>query len=228
MLDVACGTGLVARVAAGRVGAGGQVTGLDIHPPMLEVARKVAGSTSVPIEWQEGDAAHLPYPSPRFDVAFCQQGLQFFPDRLAALREIRRVLTPQGRVGVAVWSRIDRNPYFDSLADAIERHLGTEAATRTRSSFVLWDPAELQSLMTGAGFAGVETRLVVKSLHLPIPENLIPRHLAGTSLAAMAAAMDVRARAALIGEVAASLRSYAKEDGMTLPFEINLAIGHSS
>jgi SAM-dependent methyltransferase len=99
VLDVACGTGVVTRLAAEQVG-GGAVAGVDINPGMLQVARNVAGDTA--IEWHEASAEALPLGDATFDVALCQMGLQFFPDRPGALREMRRVLRPGGRVVINV------------------------------------------------------------------------------------------------------------------------------
>src|SRR5215468_6069587 len=94
VVDIACGTGIVALTAAQRVGSGGRVVGLDLSVPMLQVARTAAAARGVSVEWREGSAVKLPLADAAFDVAFCQQGLQFFPDRGAALREMYRVLAP--------------------------------------------------------------------------------------------------------------------------------------
>jgi ubiquinone/menaquinone biosynthesis C-methylase UbiE len=107
VLDVACGTGIVARRAAARVGAGGVVAGSDVNEGMLEVAAATAIDLPVRIEWHRADATALPLPDGAFDVVCCQQGLQFVPDPPLALREARRVLTPGGRLALAVWRGID-------------------------------------------------------------------------------------------------------------------------
>ena len=99
VLDAACGTGVVARAATSRVGAAGTVTGVDLNPGMLDVARAVSGEAGQAIAWREGDLAALPFADGAFDVVLCQQGLQFFPDCLAALQEMRRVLVPGGQLG---------------------------------------------------------------------------------------------------------------------------------
>ena len=105
VLDVACGTGVVARAAASRVGSAGAVTGIDLNRGMLTVAKSVPGSDqppSAPIHWHEGTADNLPFPSSAFDIVYCQLGLQFFPDRPAALREMHRVLVSGGKLGLMV------------------------------------------------------------------------------------------------------------------------------
>ena len=97
VLDVACGTGIVARLAAQRVGPSGYVMGVDLNAAMIETARTQTPPAGAPVEWREGDAHALPCADATFDVVCCQQGLQFFPDKPHALREMHRVLGPGGR-----------------------------------------------------------------------------------------------------------------------------------
>ena len=94
VLDVACGTGAVARCSAPLVGPTGRVVGLDLNPGMLTIARGMPAPEGIPIEWREGNATALPFPNASFDLVCCQQGLQFFPDRTAALGEMFGVLAP--------------------------------------------------------------------------------------------------------------------------------------
>jgi ubiquinone/menaquinone biosynthesis C-methylase UbiE len=106
VLDVATGPGTVARLAAARAGASGRVVGIDLSAPMLEVARsKMPEPGAAPLEFLQRSADDLQLPDASFDLVLCQQGLQFFPDQTAALREMRRVLKPDGRVGIAVWAK---------------------------------------------------------------------------------------------------------------------------
>jgi ubiquinone/menaquinone biosynthesis C-methylase UbiE len=103
VLDVACGTGIAARTVAPRVGARGRVVGLDLSPAMLSVARRVGlPPGAAPVAWVRGSAQALPFPAPTFDLVLCQQGLQFFPNGAAAVREMRRVLRPGGRAVISV------------------------------------------------------------------------------------------------------------------------------
>jgi ubiquinone/menaquinone biosynthesis C-methylase UbiE len=123
LLDVACGTGVVARTAVPLVQPGGSVTGLDLNSAMLEQARRHAGD--LPIEWVASSADAIPRPDADFDLLLCQQGLQYFPDRVAALGEMRRVTKPGGRLALSVFC--DGEGHW-AVAEAVERHLGKEAA----------------------------------------------------------------------------------------------------
>lgn len=158
VLDLACGTGIVARTVAGAIGAGGSVVAVDSTPGMLAVARAKPPPDGAPIEWRDGDATALDFPADSFDLVLCQQGLQFFADRPAALSEVRRVLRSDGgRAVFAVWQARDRQPVFDPMCEIEVRHLTPLGATREDvEAFVsLGDAAELRRLLDVAGFADV-------------------------------------------------------------------------
>jgi len=144
VVDVACGTGAVAREAAPQVGVSGTVVGLDLNPGMLAVARELPPASGALVEWREGDATAMPFHNAAFDVVLCQLGLQYFPDRPAALGEMHRVLVPGGRLVLLVWQSIEHSPGFARLAEALERHVGTLAAAIMRAPFVFGDPEEVR------------------------------------------------------------------------------------
>jgi ubiquinone/menaquinone biosynthesis C-methylase UbiE len=133
VLDVACGTGVVTRLAAAQVGIAGHVVGLDLNPGMLARARASSVREGASVEWREGDAGALPFDAATFDAAFCQLGLQYFPDRQRAAREMHRVLKPGGRLVVLVWRGLAHSPGFQALAAALERHVSPEAAAVMRA-----------------------------------------------------------------------------------------------
>jgi ubiquinone/menaquinone biosynthesis C-methylase UbiE len=142
VLDVACGTGSVARHVAPIVGAEGTVIAVDINPAMLAVARALPAPPGAAIDWREGDAVSLDVPDHAFDLVLCQQGLQFFFDRATAAREMRRVLADQGRVGISVWQGLHRHPVYQALLKATARHLGA-AVSAVEVSFSLGDAEAL-------------------------------------------------------------------------------------
>ncbi len=133
VLDVGCGTGVLARAAADRVAAEAQVTGLDINEGMLAVARRIRPG----VGWRQGDATALPFPDDFFDVVLSQFALMYFPDRIAALTEMRRVLKPAGRLAVAVWGPLERATGYVVLTEIAERRCGRAAADVLTAPFVL-------------------------------------------------------------------------------------------
>jgi ubiquinone/menaquinone biosynthesis C-methylase UbiE len=163
LIDVATGPGTVARLAALRLGSRGRVVATDIAPAMLNIARaKPALTGAAPIEYVESPAAPLNVPSRAFDVVVCQQGLQFFPDRLYALREMHRVLKPAGHAAIAVWTGIERNEIFAAIHAALSETALPELADLMTAPFSWHDGAELQSIAEEAGFR--EVRLLTRTL----------------------------------------------------------------
>lgn len=152
VLDVACGTGILARALAQRVGPAGAVSALDINPAMLAVARK-KGTPA--IDWQEGSAEELPYGDAQFDAVVSQFGLMLFPDPERALQEMMRVLVPGGRLAVAVFDSLDTLPAYAALADIYARVVAEEVGQALRSPFSLGDTDVLASCFNGAGIDDV-------------------------------------------------------------------------
>jgi len=147
VLDVACGTGVLAREAASQAGPRGFVAGVDASRGMLSVAKTVAPL----IEWREAKAEALPYPDQRFDAVVSQFGLMFFTDRQRALSEMLRVLKRGGRLAVAVWASLESAPAYAAEVALLERVAGRLAANALRAPFVLGDTKELKELVAGAG-----------------------------------------------------------------------------
>ena len=154
VLDVACGTGVVARTAADRMGGQGRVVGLDLNEGMLTVA----GRLRPDIEWRLGDAGDLPFEAGSFDVVLCQSGLMFFPDRAQALREMARVAVPGGTVAVQVWDRLEAQEGYSAVYAAFTRHLGQEAARLENAYRGLGDLDLVRSLFEAAGLRVGATR----------------------------------------------------------------------
>jgi ubiquinone/menaquinone biosynthesis C-methylase UbiE len=215
VLDVACGTGVVARLAAERVGATGTVVGLDLNPGMLAVARAVT-PPALSIEWHEASAEAMPLPDEAFDVVLCQLGLQFMPDKPAAVLEMRRVLAAGGRLAINVPGSTP--PIFAILDEALERHIGAEAAGFVRMVFSLHDPDEIRSLIIGAGFHDVNVQRKTKTLHLPLPEDFLWQYVQSSPLAAVVAKVDDQSRAALGRDVVAKLQEFVTDGALTFQF----------
>jgi SAM-dependent methyltransferase len=147
VLDVACGTGALARAVAARVGAAGTVLGLDANPEMLAVARRLHPA----IEWLDGRAEALPLPAANVDAVVSQFGLMFFDDRVAALREMQRVLKPGGRLAVAVCDAVERSAGYGALATLLHELFGAPVADAFRAPFAIGDAALLAALAQQAG-----------------------------------------------------------------------------
>jgi ubiquinone/menaquinone biosynthesis C-methylase UbiE len=223
VLDVACGTGIVARRAVAKVGSGGMVVGLDINEGMLEVARKVSADIHPAIEWHQEDATGMPLPDRAFDVVLCQQGLQFFPDRPAALGEMHRILVQNGRLVLSVLRSIEHNPGYRLLAEALERHVGPDAGAMMRSPFPSLSADELRDLITGAGFRDVRIFLGIGPVRYPSVEEFLRWEGASSPLAGPIGALRDDVREALIRDVGEALRTYTDDEGIVFPTETYIA-----
>lgn len=226
VLDVACGTGVVARLAAKQVGRMGNVTGLDLNPGMLAVAASLTASdpsTNAPITWLEASATTMPLSDRAFDVVYCQLGLQFFPDRPAALREMHRVLVAGGRLGLMVWQDIQYSPGFSALAAALARHVSADAAGIMRAPFALANAEQLRAMIAEQGFRDVAIESVEGSVRFPSVPRFVQDYVRGSPLAAHVAKISDEARAALVNEVESALVSHVAGDGLKFPIKAHLA-----
>jgi ubiquinone/menaquinone biosynthesis C-methylase UbiE len=220
-LDVACGTGVVARLAAPRVGATGQVAGVDVNAGMLAVARSLPPVPGPPIDWREASVTALPFADASFDVAFCQLGLQFFPDRPAALAEIHRTLAVPGRLALNVYGPLEHNPAPQALATALDHHLGAGASRAKRAEHGLADQQQLARLLADAGFHDVDVSTVTKTIRFPSVAAWLAVQLSATPLAALVgdpAGVD-RTVQVLEEDVGAALAPFVGSDGLAFPQE---------
>lgn len=207
VLDVACGTGVVARLAGKRM-AQGCVTGLDLNKGMLAVARTLP-SEGAPIDWIEGSALDLPFPAGKFDLVLCQLGLQFFPDRRRALSEMRRVLSPSGRVALSVYSPIERTPGANAFVMALDRVLGPNASRIKRGEHSFNAPDEIEELLIDANFTKVEVQTVVQEIVFPSVLDYVRFQLLATPMAALLSGRTEFDRHAAIETIALETASFS-------------------
>lgn len=228
VLDVACGTGVVARLAATAVGAGGSVAAVDVNREMLAVGRSVSPPDGAGIEWYEASAEALPFGEAEFAVVLCQLGLQFFPDRLGALREIRRVLVEIGRFGASVYTSIEENPAAYALVAAVDRRFGAGASRAKRSEHSLADPEELRDLFDVAGFGGVRIETVTQNVRFASVDEWIRIQFAATPLAALVGQKDPTRVDLVCADVSEALAAFAQGDAFVFPQQVHVALGTSA
>jgi len=206
VLDVACGTGIVAREIAARSGPDG-VVGLDIDEGMLAVARRVAPE----IAWQQGDALALPWPDDAFDVVTCQFGLMFFPDQELSIREMLRVARPGGRVLIAVWGPLERSPGYAALAGVLEDEFGAEISEMYRGPFSLGDRERLRALLSSAGVPDARIETLRDVARFPSLRSWVETEVMGW-LALTREVTPEQLERVLLGAERA-LGAYVREDG---------------
>ena len=218
IIDVACGTGIVARLLSEKVGDSGSIVGVDLNAVMIEAAQRYSQVSN--IEWRQGDVVNLPFEDNNFDLAFCQQGLQFFPDKIAALNEVRRVLAPGGSLVLTVWSSI--SPLFAAIADAVGRYVSDEASTSALSPYAFRDIAVIKALVLEAGFAGIQTENLVVERRIGPAKESIPNEIFGGSVGPFVAKLDESTQKALFDDIGEALRGFVEHDGIVVPQEAHL------
>ena len=231
VVDIACGTGIVARQTAPRVGTNGAVVAVDINPAMLTVGRLLPTPEGAAIEWREGDAQALPLLDKTFDLALCSAGLQFFPDRLAAVREMFRVLQPGGRLGVCVARSLDLNPASHLLWGSIARHLKTTPEKLT-PAWSLGNAEVFRNLLESGGFADValfscsgivrEPRnpQLIAVMLASLPSNVVP------AFATMGREERNSLAHAVEREIGPGLQRYAEGDEQLYPMSFQVAMAY--
>ena len=224
ILDVGCGTGIVARRAAARVGEQGIVVGVDINEGMLKVARTAADDLTPPIKWRRGDATDLPFSDEAFDVIYCQQALQFVEDPAVALQEMHRVLAPNGRIAVGVLRSLAFNAGYDKLAEALERHAGAEAGMMMRSPFRGYSREELHTLAEDAGFDEPVVTIEISSVRYPSVEEFVRREAASSPLAGLLGSLNRDVRETLLEDVEEVLQDYIDDQGIVIPLDSHVLV----
>lgn len=219
VLDVACGTGIIARTISSTVNKGVRVTGLDNNPEMLKHASELSERSELDIDWQQGDADQLPFEDHRFDYVFCQQGMQFFKDPKQVLKEMHRVLKPGGRLALNIIRSLDYHPAFKILADKLEKHAGETAGNMMRAPFPEWDQKTIRSMVKDAGFKNLSLRIEIISMRFPSPEEFLRREAISTPLAGEMESLETDIRNQLIDDLNRSLESYQDDNGVVFPME---------
>lgn len=205
ILDVACGTGIVAREASQRVGINGSVVGLDLNEGMLAIAKRKAPH----IEWRHGHAEALPFDSGSFDAVVCQFGLMFFEDRCAAIEQMMRVLRHGGHLAVAVWDSLENSPGYATVTGLLKRLFGDEVANAMRAPFVLGDTQVLRSLFTDAGVADAQITTYKGTARFPSISSWVYTDVKGWTLSDM---IDDTQYQLLLQEAEKELRQFVLPD----------------
>ena len=213
VLDVACGPGTVASRVNRVCGANCAVSGIDINESMLKLAR-----ADNSVEWQLGSAEDLPFEDCSFDVVLCQQGLQYFGDRTKAMMEMARVLRPGGRVSLAVWGAIERQPFYLALEDGFSRFL-PEAKNAYEQAFSLNTVDELRNLAVSAGLKDARVRFEHRTIRHPSLKEFVDGFMRGTKVSGLYVVLPIDAQTAFVEHVSGLLSGYVDDGGMAFPLE---------
>lgn len=220
ILDVACGTGIVARTARRRLGRGPRIVGVDLNEGMIATARCLADEHARSCEWHVADVTRLPFADATFSVAICQQGIQFFPDEVTALGEIRRVLRPNGKILLSVWA--GASDLFKALAAALSRHIGEEIGTRSLAPFTYDGAGRLGTVLADLGFKDVTARDITVNRVVDDPESALPREIMANPVGAAVVEHGEAVMHRIVAETIGALTAYRQASGFVVPQRAHL------
>lgn len=217
LLDAGCGTGIVARLAAPHIAPDGIVTGLDSNDGMLDEARRQDPERQV--DWQAGALERLPFDDQSFELVLCQQVLQFVGDIHRALEEIHRVLTPGGRLALALLRNTEFNRSHAALADVLDRHAGREAGDMMRSPFSGPDNESFRKSLEDTGFSDVMIQYDILDVRFPSPEEYLRQEAASSPLAETLIRIDDDTRLAMLADLEKAMAPFTDDRGVTFPMQ---------
>jgi len=220
VLDVACGTGAVARAVASRLTEPSKIVGADLNPAMVEIANQSVSNDRHDFEFLIAPADALPFGDETFEIVFCQHGLQFFPDKPASLAEMRRVMQVNGKLIVTCWAAIP--PFFQVVREVLARHLGEDEAKTAVAPFIWNDGAQISSLIAAAGFKCPEpTQLNVDRKLSAAPEAMRRGLLTTPNEAALLAAGEDTIDT-IVSEVLDGVAKYREGQMLMMPQQAHL------
>lgn len=226
VLEVACGTGIVSRIAVERFPNIDSIVGVDLNPNMLDIARVHTPATTIPVEWRQGDICALPFPDASFDVALCQQGLQYVSDKIAALREMKRVLVPGGRLIFTVWCTPHRPSA--ALADALRHRVNTEAATSCLAPFAWGDADTIRKSVADAEFCEIKVEVVESMSRMSSSSDAVRSYIEAIAARSPFAQEIAEALSVLEQDISATLQPYLVGDEFVTPSKAHLVQARAS
>jgi len=215
VLDVACGTGILARVVGEKFPNIQRLVGSDLNQGMLDIAQTLTTDEPYKSEWYAADVGSLPFDSRTFTICFCQQGLQFFPDKEKALSEIHRISKPDGKLVLSVWSEI--SPLFAILAEALEQHIGTAIAERSLAPFAFRNQEHIENLLTNAGFTGHKVHTLTVERRIGPAHDSIPAEIAANPVGVEVTEQGAKVFELILKRVIKNLSPYRVDGGFAIP-----------
>ena len=175
VLDVACGSGVLARHALSKSGASGRVVGVDSAPGMIAAAREIEPA----VDWILGRAEELRFGDAVFDCIVSQFGMMFFGDRRAAASEMFRVTKPGGRLAVAVWNSIENNPAYGDIISVLDEQVSVAAGDALRLPYSLGDSEEVTGDFNRVGFTDITVETKTEQATFPSSRTMVEAELRG-------------------------------------------------
>lgn len=219
VLDVACGTGIVARKVRDKIDPASRIVGADLNEGMIATAKSLTDAQSRSCEWHTADAMELPFEDAVFSIVFCQQGLQFIPDKESVLREIHRVLRPSGRVALTVWSGMA--DFMVPIAEALSRYVGDDVAEKAKAPFA-YNGESLLPIISDIGFVDVSIEKLTINRTIQATESAIRDEVMGLPIASSVKAKGEDVLQKIVHETLDGLSSFLQSNEFVVPQHTHL------
>ena len=225
VLDVACGTGILARKVREKFGDQPRIVGVDLNEGMIAVAKGLSDPVSQSCEWIVANAEDMPFDDSMFSMVLCQQGLQFMPDKEGVLREMYRVLRPEGRIVITVWNGVA--DFLVPIVDALGRHVSNEVADKAKAPFA-YDGSRLLPIMSNVGFSDVSIENLTINRTIRATDNAIRDEIMGTAVASSVEDAGETVLQKIVQETSDSLSKFLQGSDFVIPQHTHIIQGRSA
>lgn len=216
LLDVACGTGIVARTAHRAEVASVEVHGVDLNEGMLTVARRIEPG----VTWHQSDVVALPFEAETFDAVTCQMAAMFFPDRRAAIADMARVLRPGGRISLVVPAALDEQPAYEPFVEAAVARTDESSAALLGAYWNCGDRVAFAADLEAAGLTDVRTRTRAGTARFASVADFVETEISATPLAER---VSPEVRSGIVADVSTALSEYEEEgEDFAIPLVCNI------
>ncbi len=223
VVDVGCGTGIVARLMGEKSNATNTVTGIDINAAMLAVARANSAEFVCRMDWREASAEALPFEDGAVDLLVSQHAFMLFPDQPAAAREMHRVLRPGGGLYVSAWRHYSRQPHYAAFIDGLERFMGAKAADLMKTAFQFETEDAIRGPIAEGGFQEIAVETVTMDVRFPSSNYFVRMVVAGSILARMGIEISEDVLVEICAHVAGALVDHETTEELRVPMQAFLA-----
>jgi len=220
ILDVACGTGIMARCVRERLGPSVRISGADLNEGMIDTARVLTSGDPSGFDWKVADATNMPFEDASFSVVFCQQGIQFFPDDMAAVMEMRRVQMKGGRLYLSVWA--GANDFFLAMAKALSNHVSPKVGQQSLAPFAYDGSERLPAILKKACFGNVSVQTISVDRVIQVPKIDIPKEIMANPVGAIVKEAGGTVMETVVAEIITKCEKYRVGPSLIIPQQANL------
>ena len=219
IIDLACGTGILARKIRNKVGSHPRIVGTDLNENMIQIARSLNGDMARSCEWQIADICDLPFENETFSLAMCQQGIQYFPDKEGAMQEVYRVLAKGGRISLTVWC--ENSIFIQSVSDRLSQHVSKEAGRKALAPFS-YNAELLEPILSDIGFLDISIEKLSVNRIVKASNDRITDELMSLPVASLIKNKGQKILEKIVNAVIEDMGDYISDTNILTPQETRL------